>query len=111
MKLLAYNNASFNVKLEKGRLCISRGFDNNCLHLIGAFDHFSGFSNQILLQFSDFLYHPQMPCGGTFEQKIAAKFKFPSRAQSPLTPSPYLLRLDIESYIAKECPWTRKLFP
>ena len=51
--------------------------------LAGTFDSFGRLSNNMLLMFSNFSVHPQMPCGEAFEQKISAKFKCPA-STSPL---------------------------
>ena len=51
--------------------------------LAGTFDSLGELSNNKLLMFSNFLDHPQMPCGEAFEQKISPKFTCPA-SMSPL---------------------------
>ena len=58
-------------------------FDSSHRPLVGTFDHFNGLSSNILLTFSCYFDNPQMPWGGTFEQKCSAQFKCPAYARPP----------------------------
>ena len=49
MKDMRFFYAPINVKPPGG----GRGFDSNCLPVVGTFDRFNGLSYNILLKFSD----------------------------------------------------------
>ena len=69
------------------RLGLGGGFDSSHCPVVGTFDRFNGLSSNILLPFSCYFDIPQMPWGGTFEQKLSAQFKCPACAEPP--PSPH----------------------
>ena len=71
----------------EGRPGIGAGFDSSHHPVVGNFDRFNGLSSNILLTFSCYFYIPQMPWGGTFEQKLSAQFKCPACARPSPLPS------------------------
>ena len=75
-----------------GRPAIGGGFGSSHRPVVGTFDHFNGLSSNILVTFSSYFDNPQMPGGGTFEQKRSAQFKCPGYSQPP--PPPQQLNID-----------------
>ena len=73
-----------------GRPAIGGGFGSSHRPVVGTFDHFNGLSSNILVTFSSYFDNPQMPGGGTFEQKRSAQFKCPAYAR----PTPQQLNID-----------------
>ena len=76
-----------------GRPGIGGGFDSSHYPIVGTFDRFNDLSSNILLTFSCYFDNPQMPWGGTFEQKLSAQFRCPAYAQLP-PPPPQQLNID-----------------
>ena len=69
-----------------GRLGIGGRFDRSHRPVVGTFDHLNGLSSNILLTFSCYFDHLQMPWSGAFEQKLSAQFNAPPMPNLPPPP-------------------------
>lgn len=64
------------------------------LPVMETFDHLSGLTKKLSTMFSDYFYHPQLPCNGELEQE----FKCLCSPPSLLPPTLYCLQLNIDRY-------------
>ena len=74
-------------------------FDSSHRAVVGTFDRLNSLSSNISLTFSCYFNNPQMPLGGTFQQKLSAQFKCPAYARPPPSPPPPRQHLNIDKCI------------